>query len=134
MDENKYCQLINNLIPRYVNNQCTEAEAQLLEEHCSGCQTCRTKLQQAIEQGGGHSVKGISSGQGQRDSEAVKKRRFITIAIAAAVVVAVIIGAVSGKDILQKKVSGHGGASKTNESEQADSRPEHLSVDPAPEI
>ena len=47
MGNNEYCQLVNTLIPRYIEGQCTLAESALLEEHCADCPECRAKLTQA---------------------------------------------------------------------------------------
>ena len=87
---NKQCEIVQDLLPLYVDGACSESSAAMVKEHLETCPECKTLYEKLCSDTGEGSLKAEMVGVVATREKKVKKKRLLTI-VASVVLTIVLI-------------------------------------------
>ena len=87
---NKQCEIVQDLLPLYVDGACSESSAAMVKEHLETCPECKTLYEKLCSDTGEGRLKAEMVGVVAKREKKVKKKRLLTI-VASAVLTIVLI-------------------------------------------
>ena len=87
---NKQCEIMQDLLPLYVDGACSESSAAMVKEHLETCPECKTLYEKLCSDTGEGSLKAEMVGVVAKHEKKVKKKRLLTI-VASVVLTIVLI-------------------------------------------
>ena len=87
---NKQCEIVQDLLPLYVDGACSESSAAMVKEHLESCPECKTLYEKLCSDTGEGTLKAEMVGVVAKREKKVKKKRLLTI-VASVVLTIVLI-------------------------------------------
>ena len=79
MSMDKQCEIVQDLLPLYVDGACSESSAAMVKEHLESCPECKTLYEKLCSDTGEGSLKAEMVGVVAKHEKKVKKKRLLTI-------------------------------------------------------
>lgn len=76
---NKQCEIVQDLLPLYVDGACSESSAAMVKEHLESCPECKTLYEKLCSDTGEGTLKAEMVGVVAKHEKKVKKKRLLTI-------------------------------------------------------
>ena len=90
MSMDKQCEIVQDLLPLYVDGACSESSAAMVKEHLETCPECKTLYEKLCSDTGEGTLKAEMVGVVAKREKKVKKKRLLTI-VASVVLTIVLI-------------------------------------------
>ena len=90
MSMDKQCEMVQDLLPLYVDGACSESSATMVKEHLETCPECKTLYEKLCSDTGEGTLKAEMVGVVAKREKKVKKKRLLTI-VASVVLTIVLI-------------------------------------------
>ena len=90
MSMDKQCEIVQDLLPLYVDGACSESSAAIVKEHLETCPECKTLYEKLCSDTGEGTLKAEMVGVVAKREKKVKKKRLLTI-VASVVLTIVLI-------------------------------------------
>jgi len=90
MSMDKQCEIVQDLLPLYVDGACSESSAAMVKEHLESCPECKTLYEKLCSDTGEGTLKAEMVGVVAKREKKVKKKRLLTI-VASVVLTIVLI-------------------------------------------
>ena len=87
---NKQCEIVQDLLPLYVDGACSESSTAMVKEHLESCPECKSLYEKLCSDTGEGTLKAEMVGVVAKHEKKVKKRRLLTI-VASVVLTIVLI-------------------------------------------
>ena len=87
---NKQCEIVQDLLPLYVDGACSESSAAMVKEHLESCPECKALYEKLCSDTGEGTLKAEMVGVVAKHERKVKKKRLVTI-VASVVLTIVLI-------------------------------------------
>lgn len=81
MSMNKQCEIVQDLLPLYVDSACSESSAAMVKEHLESCPECKSLYEKLCSNTGEEILKTEMTGVVAMREKKVKKKRLLTIAV-----------------------------------------------------
>ena len=78
---NKQCEIVQDLLPLYVDSACSESSAAMVKEHLESCPECKSLYEKLCSNTGEEILKTEMTGVVAMREKKVKKQRLLTIAV-----------------------------------------------------
>ena len=89
MSMDKQCEIVQDLLPLYVDGACSESSAAMVKEHLENCPECKALYEKLCSDTGEETLKAEMTGVVAKHEKKAKKKRLLTIA--ASVILTVIL-------------------------------------------
>ena len=76
---NKQCEIVQDLLPLYVDGACSESSAAMVKEHLESCPECKALYEKLCSNTGEETLKAEMIGVVAKHEKKVKKKRLLTI-------------------------------------------------------
>ena len=90
MSMDKQCEIVQDLLPLYVDGACSESSAAMVKEHLETCPECKALYEKLCSDAGEETLKAEMVGVVAKHEKKVKKKRLLTI-VASVVLTIVLI-------------------------------------------
>ena len=90
MSMDKQCEIVQDLLPLYVDGACSESSVAMVKEHLESCPECKTLYEKLCSDTGEGTLKAEMVGVVAKHEKKVKKKRLLTI-VASVVLTIVLI-------------------------------------------
>ena len=87
---NKQCEIVQDLLPLYVDDACSKSSAAMVKEHLESCPECKALYEKLCSDAGEETLKAEMVGVVAKHEKKVKKKRLLTI-VASVVLTIVLI-------------------------------------------
>ena len=87
---NKQCEIVQDLLPLYVDDACSKSSAAMVKEHLESCPECKAIYEKLCSDTGEETLKAEMVGVVAKHEKKVKKKRLLTI-VASVVLTIVLI-------------------------------------------
>lgn len=87
---NKQCEIVQDLLPLYVDGACSESSSEMIKEHLETCPECKALYEKLCSDTGEEILKAEMVGVVANHEKKVKKRRLLTIAVSVVLTVILI--------------------------------------------
>lgn len=81
MSMDKQCEIVQDLLPLYVDGACSESSVAMVKEHLESCPECKTLYEKLCSDTGEGTLKAEMVGVVAKREKKVKKKRLLTIAV-----------------------------------------------------
>ena len=81
MSMNKQCEIVQDLLPLYVDSACSESSAAVVKEHLESCPECKSLYEKLCSDTGEEILKTEMTGVVAKRERKEKKKRLLTIAV-----------------------------------------------------
>lgn len=92
---NKQCEIIQDLLPLYVDGACSKASVAVVNEHLEGCSKCKALYEKLCSDTGEEMLKAEMGGVVAKHKKKNKKKRLMTIAASVILTIVLIVSAIS---------------------------------------
>ena len=92
---NKQCEIVQDLLPLYVDDACSKSSAAMVKEHLENCPECKALYEKLCSDTGEGTLKAEMVGVVAKREKKVKKKRLLTIAVSVFLTIVLIFTAIS---------------------------------------
>ena len=92
---NKQCEIVQDLLPLYVDGACSESSTAMVKEHLESCSECKTLYEKLCSDTGEGTLKAEMVGVVAKHEKKVKKRRLLTIVASVVLTIVLIFSVIS---------------------------------------
>ena len=92
---NKQCEIVQDLLPLYVDGACSESSTAMVKEHLESCSECKTLYEKLCSDTGEGTLKAEMVGVVAKHERKVKKRRLLTIVASVVLTIVLIFSVIS---------------------------------------
>ena len=90
MSMDKQCEIVQDLLPLYVDGACSESSAAMVKEHLETCPECKTLYEKLCSDTGEGTLKAEMVGVVAKREKKVKKKRLLTIVVSVVLTIVLI--------------------------------------------
>ena len=90
MSMDKQCEIVQDLLPLYVDGACSESSVAMVKEHLESCPECKTLYEKLCSDTGEGTLKAEMVGVVAKREKKVKKKRLLTIVASVVLTIALI--------------------------------------------
>lgn len=87
---NKQCEIVQDLLPLYVDGACSESSSEIIKEHLETCPECKALYEKLCANTGEELLKAEMVGVVAKHEKKVKKKRFLTVIVSVALTIILI--------------------------------------------
>lgn len=90
MSMDKQCEIVQDLLPLYVDGACSESSVAMVKEHLESCPECKTLYEKLCSDTGEGTLKAEMVGVVAKREKKVKKKRLLTIVVSVVLTIVLI--------------------------------------------
>lgn len=91
----KQCEIVQDLLPLYVDGACSESSAAMVKEHLESCSECKALYEKLCSDTGEETLKAEMAGVVAKHEKKAKKKRLLTIIVSVFITIALIFTVIS---------------------------------------